>query len=1308
MKEKYVFFILLFLLSNSVLGQAPSHIYASEDTGIIYKGTGGSKAMEEDGNIGYLDVGYQGTFGVPMEAQVLLKYNLPAIPEGYKVESANLYFPIIGGTIQSAANFSLKAAPSLNHGWVQDAVNTSTLPAPIAGSTIARSVATNAPTAKPVIGPFDFTSYVSGEISKSDPRATFILSAFTAEQATAANITSFDHYIQSTETHIGGTERPYLIITYTEIVEIKITGVTDGGLYNSNVTPHFNVGTATLNGHPFNSGTIISTEGTYTLSVTAGNQIKIIQFTIDKTRPTATVIINNGSYFTNHEYVDVRITPDPGVTDIVSMRYSVNDSPVSTTQAYQSRFSIGVGSENGAKSVKVQLIDAAGNISPLYFWNFALNTTIPTGSLMINNRAAYTTAQEVDILITPDASANEIVTMQFSADNNTWSPIEDYNPSKRYTLPLGDGDKIVYVRLVDRFGNVGILKQSILLDMNGPTIASVVGSDNRTYKKNDVLAFTVTFDEEVEVTGTPYLEVSIGTKTVQAVYSGGNGTKELNFKYTVQATDLDLDGIAISSLKLNPNDKIVDAVGHNSTLAWSSFPLTTGIIVIGEQADISITMTAQPNPTTYGGRVTATITVSNNGTDEATNVRVKADIPAGFQYISATKGGVYEAGKVNWTFPQLANGGSEKLEIVLEAKSVGARTIAATVESSSHDPDKTNNTKAVAITVAKAALPDFTFADASYTYDGTAKSLQATDLPAGATVSSYTNNGQIEAGVYSVTATIDGGNNYENGSKTATLTITKAALPDFTFANAGYTYDGTTKSLVATNLPAGATVNSYTNNDQTEAGVYSVKATIDGGNNYENGSKTAKLTISKAAQPDFTFADASYTYDGTTKSLVAINLPASATVSSYTNNGQTEVGVYSVTATIDGGNNYENGSKTATLSITKAILPDFTFADANYTYDGTTKSLSATDLPSGATVSSYTNNGQTEVGVYSVTATIDGGNNYVSGSKRAKLTITKAALPDFTFADASYTYDGTAKSLQATDLPAGATVSDYTNNNQTEGGVYSVTATIDGGNNYASGSKTAKLTITKATLPNFTFADANYTYDGTAKSLSATDLPAGATVSSYTNNGQTEAGVYTVTATIDGGNNYENGSKMAKLMITKATQTISFNDPGVLNRDAGTVALDITSSSGLPVSVSVDDASIATISGTNLRVLHLGTVKVTAIQAGNENYEAATAVTMSIRIDAGATLPIIVHQAVSPNGDGINEFLMIEGIGNYPENKVTIFDKNGVVLAEIQGYDNRDRLFFGRGHRDGTYYYYIDLKDGNTWKRERGFFVIRR
>lgn len=149
-------------------------------------------------------------------------------------------------------------------------------------------VSANAPrvtTEHPTLNPFDFTSYISGEFTKTNPRATFILSGMTVEEAGNAGVPrGGNHYIQMIENHIGdGTLGPYLIITYSEIVNIEITGVEDGGLYNTNVTPQFNTGSATLNGSPIISGTQVTAEGSYTLTVTAGSQTKTIQFLIVKT-----------------------------------------------------------------------------------------------------------------------------------------------------------------------------------------------------------------------------------------------------------------------------------------------------------------------------------------------------------------------------------------------------------------------------------------------------------------------------------------------------------------------------------------------------------------------------------------------------------------------------------------------------------------------------------------------------------------------------------------------------------------------------------------------------------------------------------------------------------------------------------------------------------------------------------------------------------------------------------------------------------------------------------------------------------------
>ncbi|WP_295673405.1 cadherin-like beta sandwich domain-containing protein, partial [uncultured Mucilaginibacter sp.] len=60
---------------------------------------------------------------------------------------------------------------------------------------------------------------------------------------------------------------------------------------------------------------------------------------------------------------------------------------------------------------------------------------------------------------------------------------------------------------------------------------------------------------------------------------------------------------------------------------------------------------------------------------------------------------------------------------------------------------------------------------------------------------------------------------------------------------------------------------------------------------------------------------------------------------------------------------------------------------------------------------------------------------------------------------------------------------------------------------------------------------------------------------------------------------------------------------------------------------------------------------------------------------------ILVHQGISPNGDGLNDFLVIEGIARYPDNKLMIMSRSGELDYEIKGYDNSNKVFDGHSNK---------------------------
>ena len=255
----------------------------------------------------------------------------------------------------------------------------------------------------------------------------------------------------------------------------------------------------------------------------------------------------------------------------------------------------------------------------------------------------------------------------------------------------------------------------------------------------------------------------------------------------------------------------------------------------------------------------------------------------------------------------------------------------------------------------------------------------------------------------------------------------------------------------------------YTGNGQSEVGTYPVVAVLSG-KNYNTVELTAYIVIEAIPEDKditgITLEGATFTYDGTAKSLaIAGTLPEGVSVE-YNGNGKTDAGAYTVTAVLSG-EGYKTLTLTADLVITKATISGITLEGATYTYDGTAKSLAYVGtLPEGVSAE-YAGNGKTEVGEHEVTLTLSG-KNYETLILKATIKITKAQITGITFPDGVYTYqDGVYHSLAISGtLPEGVTV-EYTGNNVSFAGTYTVTATISG-EGYETLVLTATLTV-KAT-----------------------------------------------------------------------------------------------------------------------------------------------------------------------------------------------------------------------------------------------------
>jgi|GEM_PF-6463345 len=97
-------------------------------------------------------------------------------------------------------------------------------------------------------------------------------------------------------------------------------------------------------------------------------------------------------------------------------------------------------------------------------------------------------------------------------------------------------------------------------------------------------------------------------------------------------------------------------------------------------------------------------------------------------------------------------------------------------------------------------------------------------------------------------------------------------------------------------------------------------------------------------------------------------------------------------------------------------------------------------------------------------------------------------------------------------------------------------------------------------------------------------------------------------------------------------------------------------------------------------------------------------ITLNVTEDVGI---IKANNLLSPNGDGINDKLMVENIDMYPGNRLKVFDRAGRMIFDKVDYKNDwDGTFKGGPLSQGTYYYVIDL--GPDKKKITGYVSILR
>lgn len=332
----------------------------------------------------------------------------------------------------------------------------------------------------------------------------------------------------------------------------------------------------------------------------------------------------------------------------------------------------------------------------------------------------------------------------------------------------------------------------------------------------------------------------------------------------------------------------------------------------------------------------------------------------------------------------------------------------------------------------------------------------------------------------------------------------------------------------------------------------------------------------------------------------------------------------------------------ATISIASATVEDKTYdgnQDATVTgveFTGLVNSESlslGTDYTATATFTDK-NVGDSKSATVTVTLT-DNVKNYTlaSGGNTATATGTISPLPVVLNWDTiSFTYDGSAKTVTAE--VANKVGEDtfelaYENNAKTAVGEYTAKVTGLGNDNYTlTGAENTTLNwkIEGASIANaeVTLSPESFTYDGNSHTPTVTVKLGDKTLTENTDYTVTYDGDTTnageVTVTVTGTGNYaDTASSQPTYTINKADQaalSITSTGPATFGQNY-TLTTSGGSGSGSVTFTVTDGTGAATVSGNILTPSKAGTVTVTAVKAGDNNYNDRTSVSVAITIDKG-------------------------------------------------------------------------------------------
>ena len=191
--------------------------------------------------------------------------------------------------------------------------------------------------------------------------------------------------------------------------------------------------------------------------------------------------------------------------------------------------------------------------------------------------------------------------------------------------------------------------------------------------------------------------IPVEYKLPRGLYSNGVinvGNLAVNEKVTLEIIcRVNATGNFVNYANVTGNEYDYDLTNNNDTES----------IKINPASDLEVMKNVNNTEPNYLDLITWTITVKNNGPDNAHDINVSDVIPQSLIWISDDSQGKYNPQTGIWAINQLNNGASISLKIICKVNSTGNTTNNVNVTGREYDYNLTNNNDTETITVKKAA-----------------------------------------------------------------------------------------------------------------------------------------------------------------------------------------------------------------------------------------------------------------------------------------------------------------------------------------------------------------------------------------------------------------------------------------------------------------------------------------------------------------------------------------------------------------------------------------------------------------------------